>query len=192
MFDFEFAKKVAFPNCLRTQCGVQEYLAPEVLAHSPAYDVACDMWSVGVILFLLLGGYYPFRGNTEEKTLKNSRYGLFTFKLKYWGHVSPHAKSLIKSMLRVDPDERVTPSEALASSWIQTDDDSTPSADLSKNMKELRISLNKTVFTQEQQREVQKIRNNRISLRTSYTPKIRISKGDRTSIRISGKYFGIQ
>jgi calcium-dependent protein kinase len=132
---------VPFRNSLHTQCGVQEYLAPETLEHSPAYDVPCDMWSVGVVIFLMIGGYYPFRGDTEEKTLKNSRYGLFSFKNKYWGEISEDVKNLIKRMLTVDPDERITAEEALSSSWMETED-SGLSADLTLNMRELRTSIN--------------------------------------------------
>jgi len=69
--DFESAKVVTFPNSLRTQCGTQEYVAPEILTSHPAYDVSCDLWTVGVIVFIMLGGYYPFRAKKEEDVMKH-------------------------------------------------------------------------------------------------------------------------
>jgi calcium-dependent protein kinase len=135
--DFEFAKLVHFPNSLHTQCGTQEYVAPEVLENLPAYDVSCDIWTVGVIIFIMLGGYYPFRGKNEIEVLKKVRYGEFVFHDKYWKGISEDAKSLIKSMMTVDPQQRITADDALGSAWIKADV-SVLSADLSDNMQELK------------------------------------------------------
>lgn len=135
--DFEFAKKVIFPNSLRTQCGTQEFIAPEVLENRPAYDVSCDMWTVGVIVFLLLGGYYPFRGPTDVEVLRNVRYGNFEFRPSLWKDVSEDAKTLMRRMMTVDPQQRITAKDALACPWILADN-SVLSADLSDSMKEIR------------------------------------------------------
>ena len=135
--DFEIAKKVLYRNSLRTQCGTQEFVAPEVLENRPAYDVSCDMWSVGVIVFILLGGYYPFRGKTDGEILKNVRYGIFEFREKLWKGVSEDAKSLLRSMITVNPDERVTAQAALNHAWIKADN-SVLSADLIDNVAEIR------------------------------------------------------
>jgi serine/threonine protein kinase len=125
---------------LKTQCGTQEYVAPEVLENRPAYDVPCDVWSVGVMIFIMLGGYYPFRGTTEVDVLKNVRYGQFKFREKYWKGISQDAKDLIKRMLVVDPEERITAADALKSSWIGAND-KILSADLSENMKEFKAEV---------------------------------------------------
>jgi calcium-dependent protein kinase len=119
--DFSYAKTVTYPNALKTQCGTEGYVAPEVLKHRPAYDVQCDMWTVGVIVFIMLGGYRPFRGDSEEEILKNIRYGEYKFIKKYWKKVSEEAKTLIRGMLTVDVEKRVTADEALKSRWIQGD-----------------------------------------------------------------------
>ena len=134
--DFGYAKVVHFPNSLRTQCGTEGYVAPEILEHRPSYDVACDMWSLGVIIYIVLGGYRPFRGEGEE-VMKQIRYGEYKFHKRYWSHVSPEAKNLISSMLTVDPQARITAEEALSSPWIQADD-ATLNSDLSSNMKDLK------------------------------------------------------
>jgi serine/threonine protein kinase len=52
--DFGYAKKVLYPNSLRTQCGTEGYTAPEILEHRPEYDVPCDLWSLGVVMYILV------------------------------------------------------------------------------------------------------------------------------------------
>jgi serine/threonine protein kinase len=131
--DFECAKVVAFPNSLHTQCGTQEYVAPEVLESHPSYDVSCDMWTIGVIVFIMLGGYYPFRGKKEIDVLKKVRYGDFKYHDKFWKDISDDAKTLVRQMMTVDPEQRVTASDALKSSWIYSNS-LLLSTDLSANM----------------------------------------------------------
>merc|ERR1712157_324380 len=138
--DFGFAKTVTFPNSLRTQCGTEGYVAPEILEHRPAYDVSCDMWSVGVILYIVLGGYRPFRdekGDADED-MRQIRYGEYKFHKKYWEHVSDDAKNLITRMLTVDPVKRITAETALRNRWIQLDEISLGGTELSNNMKDLK------------------------------------------------------
>lgn len=134
--DFGYAKTVNFPNSLRTQCGTEGYVAPEILEHRPNYDVPCDMWSLGVIIYIVLGGYRPFRGEGEE-VMKQIRYGEYKFHKRYWSHVSDDAKNLITRMLTVDPEKRITAEQALCSRWIQSDEDSL-GTELSDNMNDLK------------------------------------------------------
>jgi serine/threonine protein kinase len=116
--DFGYAKKVLQPNSLTTVCGTEAFVAPEIIEHTPEYDVECDVWSLGVVIFLLLGGYRPFRGEGDD-CLEKIRYGEFQFHKKYWTGVSEEAKYLIKQMLTVDVPSRITATEALDSEWIQ-------------------------------------------------------------------------
>ena len=117
--DFGFAKKVHHPNSLTTVCGTEGFVAPEVIETHPEYDVQCDMWSLGVVIYILLGGYRPFRGEGDE-CLEKIRYGEYKFHQKYWSDVSDEAKILISRMLTVDPTRRITAEEALRSSWIMS------------------------------------------------------------------------
>jgi len=135
--DFGYAKKVLYTNSLRTQCGTEGYVAPEILSHKPSYDVKCDMWSLGVILYIVLGGYRPFRG-TSDQVMKQIRYGEYEFHPRYWSHVSKEAKDLIRRMLTVDPDERISATEGLQSAWITADDKTLGASDLSSNLVELK------------------------------------------------------
>jgi serine/threonine protein kinase len=135
--DFGYAKTVMFPNSLRTQCGTEGYVAPEILEHRPAYDVSCDMWSLGVILYIVLGGYRPFRGEADD-VMRQIRYGEYKFHKRYWGHVSEDAKNLITRMLTVDPVKRITAETALRNRWIHADEISLGGTQLSDNMKDLK------------------------------------------------------
>jgi serine/threonine protein kinase len=94
------------------------------------------MWSIGVIIYIVLGGYRPFRGEGEE-VMKQIRYGEYKFHKRYWNHVSQDAKDLIAGMLTVDPQQRITAENALKSPWIQADG-SKLGNDLSANMKDLK------------------------------------------------------
>lgn len=115
--DFSFSKRVHNPNSLSTACGTEGYVAPEILDHKPAYDVQCDMWSVGVVLYIILGGYRPFRGEGEQ-VWQAIRYGEYKFHKRYWLEISEDAKILISRMLTVNPIARITATAALMSDWV--------------------------------------------------------------------------
>ena len=120
--DFGCAKQVHLENSLTTVCGTEAFVAPEIIEFHPAYDVQCDMWSMGVLLYLLLGGYRPFRG-TGDECLEKVRYGMYKFApKKYWDPISNDAKQLIAAMLTVDPARRITAAEALDMPWFFYDE----------------------------------------------------------------------
>lgn len=64
--DFGCAHPITGPNCMRTLCGSPQYVAPELYMHQNGYDERCDLWSVGIVMFVLLGGYAPFEAPTPE------------------------------------------------------------------------------------------------------------------------------
>ena len=82
-------------NCLLTLCGTAAYIAPEVLdLRSRGYDERADMWSCGVVTYILLGGYAPFEGPIEE--LANTILkGNYEFHDEYWSSISHEAKNLV-------------------------------------------------------------------------------------------------
>jgi len=142
--DFGFAKRVLYPNSLETQCGTEGYVAPEILEHRPAYDVQCDMWSVGVVLYILIGGYRPFRGEGEE-VMRLVRYGEFKFHKRYWRDVSEDAKILISRMLTVLPIARITATGALLSDWVQMSEEELDEHNLSGNLEELKAAAKQKI-----------------------------------------------
>lgn len=118
--DFGFAKRVLQPKSLTTQCGTPGYVAAEILEGKP-YDTQADMWSVGVIVYILLGGYPPFIESNQRTLFRKIRKGQYEFHEEYWGQVSNDAKDLIRNLICVNPDERYNSAKALGNKWIGAD-----------------------------------------------------------------------
>jgi calcium-dependent protein kinase len=102
---------------MSTRVGTPYYIAPEVLAKN--YTKACDLWSTGVILYILLCGYPPFYGSTEDSIFRRVRRGTFTFPSPEWDTVSDSAKDLVRKLLEVDICKRLSASDALKHEWIK-------------------------------------------------------------------------
>jgi calcium/calmodulin-dependent protein kinase I len=116
--DFGFAKKCERPNSLKTQCGTPGYVAPEILEGTP-YDTQADLWSLGVIVYILLGGYPPFIEQNQRELFRKIRRAQYQFHPEYWSQVSPEAKALIRSLLTVSPTERKTARHVIdADPWM--------------------------------------------------------------------------
>lgn len=95
-------------------------MAPEIIKHQH-YDQKCDIWSAGVITYILLGGYAPFQARNpddRDELFKVIKKGRLVFHEKYWNAVSADAKDLIKKMLTLDPDERPDAEKLLHHPWI--------------------------------------------------------------------------
>jgi len=100
-------------------CGTPSYVAPEVIARKPGgYDNKCDLWSVGVILYVLLSGYPPFYGKKLSHLLKRIKNGIYDFKPEPFKDVSDEAKAVIRKLLVVDPKKRLSASELLQEPWV--------------------------------------------------------------------------
>mmetsp|Transcript_10832 Transcript_10832/g.32067 ORF Transcript_10832/g.32067 Transcript_10832/m.32067 type:complete len:478 (-) Transcript_10832:534-1967(-) len=134
--DFGFAKRVDSANCLTTQCGTPGYVAPEILEGVP-YGTKSDMWSLGVIMYILLGGYPPFIDHNQRELFRKIRKGQYEFHKEYWGPVSKEAKDLISSLLTIDPRKRLSAEAALKSPWIMSGDDMLAGKDLGVNLTKL-------------------------------------------------------
>lgn len=105
-------------NPFKTMCGTPLYCAPEVL-RVQNYGAACDIWSIGVILYLLLSGCPPFyQGLPVPVLFERIKTGAYSFPDSHWKDVSKEAKTLIRSMLTVDPDKRAVPGGCLKHKWI--------------------------------------------------------------------------
>jgi len=120
--DFGLSRIIDEGTYMKTICGTPQYVAPEILtkAEKEGYGKAVDMWSLGVILFILLSGYAPFE---EEETKRVSLFekiksGKYAMNPKHWKHISEDAKDLIRHLLVIDPTTRYTAEQALAHPWI--------------------------------------------------------------------------
>jgi len=102
---------------LRTRTGSAYYVAPQVLEGK--YTESADMWSFGVINFVLLSGYPPFEGETDPEIFAKVKTGQFEYKPEVWGSVSPDAKDLINQLLTFDQDKRLKAGDALKHTWIE-------------------------------------------------------------------------
>lgn len=115
---------------MTTRAGTAFFMAPEVLESN--YSNACDMWSCGVILYVMLCGYPPFDGDTEEEILLNVQSGEYDFDDEVWEKVSDEAKDLINKLL-VPENDRLSPKEALDHPWLQSTDTGDKITDLGMN-----------------------------------------------------------
>lgn len=114
--DFGFAIR-AKGFTITTQCGTPGYIAPEILKSIP-YGKPADMWSFGVILYILLGGYPPFHDDNQRTLFRKIVKGDYQFHSDYWGGVSKDAKDLIRGLLTVDQTKRLTVQQALEHPWL--------------------------------------------------------------------------
>jgi calcium-dependent protein kinase len=96
--------------------GSAYYIAPEVIGGY--YNEKCDIWSCGVLLYVMLCGYPPFPGTTREEIEAKIRSGKFSFEEAEWTGVSESVKNLIRSLLEFEPEKRITAADALKHAWI--------------------------------------------------------------------------
>lgn len=120
--DFGFAKETfSKDNTLQTPCYTPYYVAPEVLG-TEKYDKSCDIWSLGVIMYILLCGFPPFysmHGLAMSPGMKKKiRSGQYDFPAPEWSNVSKDARNLIKDMLCTDPAQRLHIDEVMRNKWI--------------------------------------------------------------------------
>ena len=101
---------------LKKQIGTPLYIAVEVLEGD--YNEKCDLWSCGVILYMMLCGEAPFKGDTDEEIYSSIRRGIINFNQEEWDYISNDAKDLIKKLLTIDFNQRISAKEALNHSWI--------------------------------------------------------------------------
>ncbi|CAN6577245.1 unnamed protein product [Malus baccata var. baccata] len=99
--------------------GSPYYVAPEVLRKH--YGQECDVWSAGVIIYILLSGVPPFWDETEQGIFEQVLKGELDFISEPWPNISESAKDLVRRMLVRDPKKRLTAHEVLCHPWVQVD-----------------------------------------------------------------------
>ncbi|XP_039496615.1 calcium/calmodulin-dependent protein kinase type 1 isoform X2 [Drosophila santomea] len=109
--------KMEDSGIMATACGTPGYVAPEVLAQKP-YGKAVDVWSIGVISYILLCGYPPFYDENDANLFAQILKGDFEFDSPYWDEISESAKHFIKNLMCVTVEKRYTCKQALAHAWI--------------------------------------------------------------------------
>jgi len=109
--------KMEESGVMATACGTPGYVAPEVLAQKP-YGKAVDVWSIGVISYILLCGYPPFYDENDANLFAQILKGEFEFDSPYWDDISEEAKDFIRSLMCVNVENRLTCHNALEHCWI--------------------------------------------------------------------------
>ncbi|XP_058145658.1 ribosomal protein S6 kinase alpha-2 isoform X2 [Dasypus novemcinctus] len=119
--DFGFAKQLRAENgLLMTPCYTANFVAPEVLKRQ-GYDAACDVWSLGILLYTMLAGFTPFANgpdDTPEEILARIGSGKYALSGGNWDSISDAAKDVVSKMLHVDPHQRLTAVQVLKHPWI--------------------------------------------------------------------------
>jgi len=105
-----------------TQCGTPSYVAPEILLGKP-YSPAVDVWSMGVILYTLLIGSFPFAHNDQQSLFRLICSGKVDDQQPEWGQISDDVKDLLKGLLDIDPRKRLTAADALNHTWFTNEKD---------------------------------------------------------------------
>jgi calcium-dependent protein kinase len=120
LIDFGLSKRYAGQETgskMTTVVGTPYYVAPEVL--SGKYGRECDVWSLGVILYVFLCGYPPFEGDSNTLIFKNIMHAELKFDPKEWAGVSQEAKELLKMMLERNVEKRITAVDALSHAFFK-------------------------------------------------------------------------
>ncbi|KAM4717283.1 myosin light chain kinase, smooth muscle isoform 1-T3 [Anableps anableps] len=121
IIDFGLASKLDGNTALKVMHGTPEFVAPEVINYEPVC-LATDMWSIGVICYILLSGESPFQGNSDAETLALVTAAQWEFDEESFKYITEEAQNFISSLLNKDPRRRMSCEEGLAHPWMKKSD----------------------------------------------------------------------
>ena len=120
LIDFGTAKIFNETKKNKALVGSSYYVAPEVIRGN--YDEACDLWSIGVIMYIMLVGVPPFNGEDDDDILKAVTIGHYDTTLPEYQKLTENAKDLMSKLLKYNAKDRITAEEALKHPWFNTED----------------------------------------------------------------------
>jgi len=116
VIDFGLATTFEKKDEAKTKAGTPYYVSPQVL--KGLYSHKCDMWSCGVMMYIIICGYPPFFGDTDSEILGRVKAGKYDFPAEDWSQISREAKELIEKLLEMDEGKRISAENALKHPWI--------------------------------------------------------------------------
>ncbi|XP_042877694.1 obscurin-like isoform X2 [Penaeus japonicus] len=116
--DLSLARNIRISKVAPMDYGMPEFVAPEV-ANGEGVTYAADMWSLGIITYLLLSGTSPFRGENDRETLTRVKKGEMSFDMEAFTHISDEAKDFIAKLLIFKPDVRMNVKDAILHPWMK-------------------------------------------------------------------------
>jgi len=119
--DFGLSKVEMEGQMMKTACGTPGYVAPEVLKLKP-YGKEVDIWSIGVIAYILLCGYPPFYDENDQQLFEQIMKAEYEYDSPYWDDISQSAKNFISNLMQKQPSKRYTCKQALNDPWIAGDE----------------------------------------------------------------------
>ncbi len=133
--DFGVGKEITKGTLVNETCGTPAYIAPELLYNKPFDPFKSDIWSCGVVLYFMLTGFVPFKGDNDNELHNNIIKGIYP----YIDNISLECNDLIKNILEVNPDKRFNLNDILNHSWLKD-------FDLKKNNFELFTKAEKIIY----------------------------------------------
>lgn len=115
LIDFGYSVIINPTIKAQVSCGTPSYMAPEIIRKS-GYSFGADVWACGIILYKIATGVFPFRGNSEKELFRK----ILTGRMDFPSFISASCRSLILSMLKVDPAERVSISQVAENPWLNS------------------------------------------------------------------------
>uniref|UniRef100_A0A670YKA8 Myosin light chain kinase, smooth muscle n=1 Tax=Pseudonaja textilis TaxID=8673 RepID=A0A670YKA8_PSETE len=132
LIDFGLARRLENAGSLKVLFGTPEFVAPEVINYEPI-GYATDMWSIGVICYILVSGLSPFMGDNDNETLANVTSATWDFDDEAFDEISDDAKDFISNLLKKDMKDRLNCTQCLQHPWLQKDTKHMEAKKLSKD-----------------------------------------------------------
>lgn len=118
-------------SLMETMCGTPQYLAPEIIGGARVgYGKEVDLWSLGVLLYVLLSGSPPFKDNNQHTILELVKAGRYSFTTPHWDSVSESAKDLVQRLMQVDRSKRLCLKGAQEHPWMKSEEDTEVAANV--------------------------------------------------------------
>ncbi|XP_052003967.1 myosin light chain kinase, smooth muscle isoform X2 [Xyrauchen texanus] len=131
LIDFGLARRLESAGSLKVLFGTPEFVAPEVIGYE-AISYATDMWSIGVICYILVSGLSPFMGDNDNETLSNVTSATWDFEDDAFDEISGDAKDFISNLLKKDMKARLTCDQCFQHTWLKQDTTNMEAKKLSK------------------------------------------------------------